>query len=208
MRTTGEGGGAAQRAQAEAIVRAGDCRSPSCCRRGWAPVHLLWWGPAVQGPTVNLLADVSIPSRPRWCRGCCRKSASRRRPVLARRRHPSVRAVCGTPDTGTAAVVRRVAGRASAPPRRLRRRDPGRWRPVRHRQRDAAGQGDESTIAFQAAGIGVMFLLFSAPGPAGRCSRSRSPARWAGSSDRAPGLRCARRQVGLPRARRHPAARA
>ncbi len=71
------------RAPAEALVKDGHrARRRSCCRRAWATA------PSVSGAAAtrrrrrcSCWPTCRIRSRRRWCRGCCRRSASRRRPT-------------------------------------------------------------------------------------------------------------------------------
>ena len=163
-------------------------------------------GPRVDGPAA--CRSCPIRSRRRWCRDCCRKSDYGCARSGDAGRHDAVREVRRRADAATAhsrstSGLRAEGERASACGEhgRRRRRD---GHAVADRQRHAAPTiGTGSLISFYAAGIGVMFLLFSWSARrrlAARGGRSRH-ARAALSTHRRHDRR-ARRQVALSHADR------
>ena len=141
------------------------------------------------GPSIQLLSDVSDPIAPQMVLGLLQKVAMTAAPdLLMQGGMRQFEEACRRADAAAEGRGRRVAAAAEGAgavrrrgARHRHRRDADRRR---GRRRHAHRQSPGSLVSFYAAGIGVMFLLFSTVGaaPAARCSTRPSPARSSGCS--------------------------
>jgi len=157
----------ADAAAAEAMVRAGDVPLALVVPKGFgaSPVG---FGPPANGPTLRILADTSDPIAPEVLSGLLQKVAMTAMPdVMAQRGIEQVDLWGGdlTPEQKAALQknvdrLRQETGSGSAPS--------GGGGLVNVEVRDVLGEKKKSPgVAVTAAGLGVMFLLFSAAGAGG-----------------------------------------
>ena len=187
------------RERARALVRGGDVPVAVVLPAGFGAGGMSF-APGTR-VAVILLADPADPVAPQMVGGLLQKVAMTAAPdVMARTGIERVRALRRRPHARAATLDRRLAAEAQGA---------GRARPAA-RPAGAAdggagmsgliatevvdvlreGRADKGIISFYAAGIAVMFLLFTAPAPAARCSTSRRPARSSA---------CSRSRVGMSR---------
>jgi len=175
VRTTAdaEGTGAAlDRAAAEALVRAGTVPVAIVLPKGMTEHRKLWSERDAQAPKVQLLADVSDPVAPQVVQGLLQKVS-----------------FTAAPEAMATEGVR-MFEQFSGPLTPAQRQSMDQWlssTATEQKSNDGAGagamsefglpmevvnvmqpsQGDTATVSFYAAGIGVMFLLFSCAGAGG-----------------------------------------
>jgi ABC-2 type transport system permease protein len=176
-RTTREEDGrvaALDRAGAEDLIRDGELPVAVVLPKGFGESRKFWSGETGTGPRVQLLADVSDPIAPQVVQGLLQKV--------------SFSAAPETMATEGLAMFEKYSG----PLTPAQRESVDRWAEQLRRDRATAGAagssggaaaavglpvdvvnvlqpggGDTATISFYAAGIGVMFLLFSCAGAGG-----------------------------------------
>jgi len=174
VRTTRESegrGGPLDRAGAEALVRDGDFPVAVVLPKGLGETRKFWGDTGTAAPRVQLLADVSDPIAPQVVQGLLQKV--------------SFTAAPETMATAGLAMFEKYSGPLTSE----QRASVDQWVSSMRRNRAAGssgsnaapafglpidlvnvmqpGSGDTATISFYAAGIGVMFLLFSCAGAGG-----------------------------------------
>jgi ABC-2 type transport system permease protein len=158
-------------ATAEAAVRRGDAPVAVVVPKGFGQ-HPIGFGPENERPTVRLLADSADPIAPQVLAGLIQKVVMTSMPqALARAGMDEVDRWSGGLTSEQKARMDEALRSIGAPP------PPGQAAPqssggaeglVRVETRDVVGETKANpTVAFYAAGFGVMFLLFSAAGAGG-----------------------------------------
>jgi ABC-2 type transport system permease protein len=160
------------RAGAEALVRSGGVPVAVVLPAGLGNSRKFWTDPGQGGPKVLLLADVSDPVAPQMVQGLLQKVSFTAAPEMLATEGMAMFEKYGGPLTpaqqqsrdqwllemqkppATGGAASAAAGPAMGFPTDI----------VNVMQPD---QSDTSTISFYAAGIGVMFLLFSSAGAGG-----------------------------------------
>jgi len=174
VQTTTEAGATLDAAAAEALVRAGDVPVAIVLPKGIGARRLFWNGDApATDLSVRLLADVSDPIAPQVVQGLLQKvgftaapdaMASEGVQMLEQYGGPLTEAQKQSFDEWLRMLAPSEAGAAEAaaagPPIEI-------GLPIEVVNVLKPDQGDSATISFYAAGIGVMFLLFSCAGAGG-----------------------------------------
>ena len=157
-------------AQAEQAVRKGDAPVALIIPKGFG-AHPLAFGPGGERSTVRVLADSSDPIAPQVVNGLVQKVAMTSMPsALARSGMSELEKWSGglTPEQRSRmeeAIGAIDRARDGAAPATARRANAGL---VAVETRDVVGEKKKNpTVTFYAAGLGVMFLLFSATGAGG-----------------------------------------
>jgi ABC-2 type transport system permease protein len=160
------------RTAAEKLIRNGDLPVAVVLPKGFGESRKFWSETTGAGPRVQLLADVSDPIAPQVVQGLLQKVSFTAAPEtmateglamfekysgpLTAAQRASVDQWVGEMRKGTASGAGRSGGAAA-----------GFGLPVDVVNVMQPGGGDTATISFYAAGIGVMFLLFSCAGAGG-----------------------------------------
>jgi ABC-2 type transport system permease protein len=175
VRTTSGAGAAAtvlDRAAAEKSVRDGDVPIAIVLPKGLGAEHRLWGGADATAPAVELLADVSGPIAPQMVQGILQEVSFTAAPEtmagegidrfrdyagpLTPAQEASVTQWMAQIKSEPAASATATAGSASAI-----------GLPIHVVNVMQSGKQDTSMVSFYAAGIGVMFLMFSCAGAGG-----------------------------------------
>ncbi len=163
------------RASAEAAVRAGDVPVALIVPKGFGATPLSFGGGA-KGPTLEILSDSADPVAPQVLGGLVQKVAMTAMPgAMARSGVAEVDQWSGglTPEQKSRmdAVIAEIEKEPEVPPGQAAPRVSGASGAgglIDVTLRDLVGEKKKNpTIAFYAAGLGVMFLLFSATGAGG-----------------------------------------
>jgi len=158
------------RVKAEALVRKGDLPVAVVLPKGLGDSKKFWSDAASRGPKVQLLADVSDPIAPQVVRGLLQKVSFTAAPesmaaeglamfekysgpLTAAQRASFDRWMSGARQGGNPSPAAGSAAEMGLPIELVNVMQPG--------------GGDNVTISFYAAGVGVMFLLFSCAGAGG-----------------------------------------
>ena len=168
--TPPEGGGTLDRAAAEQLVRNGDLPVAIVLPPGIGNSGFMFGGES-NAPRVQLLADVSDPIAPQMVYGLLQKTVMTAAPdVLAKGGIAQFDKYAGGLTTAQRSAVDRWLSelrRRSTAPSTERQGGAGQFGlPIDTVDVMRQGSG-ESAISFYAAGIGVMFLLFSVSGASG-----------------------------------------
>ena len=177
VRTTRESegrGGPLDRARAEALIRSGDFSVAVVLPKGLGETRKFWGEMASTAPRVQVLADVSDPIAPQVVQGLLQKVSFTAAPEamateglamfekysgpLTAEQRASVGQWVSSMRRETAPAPGGVSNAGAAPEFGL---------PIDLVNVMQPGRGDTATISFYAAGIGVMFLLFSCAGAGG-----------------------------------------
>ncbi len=174
VRTTRESegrGGPLDQAGAEALVRDGDFPVAVVLPKGLGETRKFWGDPGTAAPRVQLLADVSDPIAPQVVQGLLQKvsftaapetMASEGLAMFEKYSGPLTREQRASVDQWVSSMRRNgAAGRSGS------NAAPAFGLPIDLVNVMQPGTGDTATISFYAAGIGVMFLLFSCAGAGG-----------------------------------------
>ena len=155
------------RAAAEALVRNGDVPVAVVFPAGLGAARAFWSDRSRSGPKVLLLADVSDPVAPQMIQGLLQKVSFTAAPEMLASEGMAMFEKFGGPltpaqqqsrDQWLAEMKNAPAGGDAAPAMGFATEIVNVLQP---------DQGDTATIAFYAAGIGVMFLLFSSASAGG-----------------------------------------
>jgi len=158
------------RVKAEALVRKGDLPVAVVLPKGLGDSKKFWSDAASRGPKVQLLADVSDPIAPQVVRGLLQKVSFTAAPesmaaeglamfekysgpLTPAQRASFDRWMSGARQGGNPSPAAGSAAEMGLPIELVNVMQPG--------------GGDNVTISFYAAGVGVMFLLFSCAGAGG-----------------------------------------
>jgi ABC-2 type transport system permease protein len=176
VRTTREAsgqGGLLDRAAADALVRDGDFSVAVVLPKGLGQSRRFWSEPGATSPKVQLLADVSDPIAPQVVQGLLQKVSFTAAPesmateglaMFEKYSGPLTPAQRSSVDQWVNSMKQgnnTPGGGASASG------TPEFGLPIELVNVMQPGGGDTATVSFYAAGIGVMFLLFSCAGAGG-----------------------------------------
>ena len=157
-------------AQAEQAVRKGEVPVALVIPKGFGE-HPLSFGPGADRPTLALLADTADPIAPQVLNGLIQKVAMTSMPAaMARSGVAEVERWSGglTPEQRARLDASIAAIDTGAPSGAPAAANAGGAGLVAVRTRDVLGETKKNpTVTFYAAGLGVMFLLFSAAGAGG-----------------------------------------
>jgi ABC-2 type transport system permease protein len=174
VRTTRESegrGGPLDRAGAESLVRDGDFPAAVILPKGLGETRTFWGDTGPAAPRVQLLADVSDPIAPQVVQGLLQKVSFTAAPetmateglaMFEKYSGPLTREQRASVDQWVSSMRSNgAAGRSGS------YAAPAFGLPIDLVNVMQPGSGDTATISFYAAGIGVMFLLFSCAGAGG-----------------------------------------
>jgi linearmycin/streptolysin S transport system permease protein len=174
-RTTPEEDGRGEpldRAAAEGLIREGDLPVAVVLPKGFGESRRFWSDTTGVSPRVQLLADVSDPIAPQVVQGLLQKVSFTAAPetmateglaMFEKYSGPLTPAQRASVDQWVGQMRKSAASGAGSPG--VRAAGPGLAVDVVNVLQP--GGGDRATISFYAAGIGVMFLLFSCAGAGG-----------------------------------------
>jgi len=164
-------GGTLDRAAAEALVKGGTTPVAIVLPAGLGERQREWQATDGSMPRVQLLADVSDPVAPMLVQGLLQKVSFTAAPEMLARRGIQTFERYGGPLTAEQQRsidewTKSLASGASSPATSMAA-SPFAGLPVDIVNVMQPGKGDSATISFYAAGVGVMFLLFSCAGAGG-----------------------------------------
>ena len=164
-------GGTLDRAAAEALVKGGTTPVAIVLPAGLGERQREWQATDGSMPRVQLLADVSDPVAPMLVQGLLQKVSFTAAPEMLARRGIQTFERYGGPLTAEQQRsidewTKSLASGASSPATSMAT-SPFAGLPVDIVNVMQPGKGDSATISFYAAGVGVMFLLFSCAGAGG-----------------------------------------
>ena len=174
VRTTRESegrGGPLDRDGAEALVRDGDFPAAVVLPKGLGETRKFWGDTGTAAPRVQLLADVSDPIAPQVVQGLLQKVSFTAAPetmateglaMFEKYSGPLTPVQRASVDQWVSSMRRNGAASTSGS-----NASPAFGLPIDLVNVMQPGSGDTATISFYAAGIGVMFLLFSCAGAGG-----------------------------------------
>jgi ABC-2 type transport system permease protein len=158
------------RVTAEDLVRKGELPVAVILPKGLGDSKKFWSDAASKGPKVQLLADVSDPIAPQVVRGLLQKVSFTAAPESMAAEGLAMFEKYSGPVTPAqrASFDRWMSGaRQGGTPSAAAGSAPEMGLPIELVNVMQPGAGDNVTISFYAAGVGVMFLLFSCAGAGG-----------------------------------------